>query len=275
MADYSNILAKLKKYAFLSGKNILDYYGKDCEIMDKGNDSPLTKADLASNKILMEGLGKFGFPILSEEGKDDKARLNAKYAWIVDPLDGTKDFMQKTNEFTVMAALVKRRENDQYRPVLGLIYQPVAAISYYAISGQGAWMGKNGCTPRGIEVSPETDWEKITMLTSRNHSTELEKKIAEKLKIKNIKACGSSLKACLIAEGRGHVNFNAAPFTWEWDVCAADLIVHEAGGKFSDINGDKIFYNKKNPRNKQGYIASNKAVHKEIVLNIKKFNNNN
>ncbi|MCK5207743.1 MAG: hypothetical protein KAQ79_06980, partial [Cyclobacteriaceae bacterium] len=103
----------------------------------------------------------------------------------------------------------------------------------------------------------------------RNHTTDLEWEVAKKLSIPKIITYGSSLKACLIAEQAGQVNFNAAPYTWEWDVCASDIIVHEAGGKFTDSKGKLFDYNKKNPRNKCGYAATNGIIHNEIIKNIK------
>ena len=121
---------------------------------------------------------------------------------------------------------------------------------------------------RRLNVSSESQWKNVTMLTSRNHTTDTEKSVSRKLGITKIKTFGSSLKACLIANGDGHVNFNPAPYTWEWDVCASDIIIHEAGGKFTDSKGELFNYNKKNARNKHGYVATNSVIHKEIINSI-------
>lgn len=108
------------------------------------------------------------------------------------------------------------------------------------------------------------------MLTSRNHSSDLELAVAKKLNTIKTKTYGSSLKACLIADKQGDFNFNPAPFTWEWDVCASDIIIHEAGGKFTDTKGEIFNYNKKDPRNNYGYVASNGNIHDELINNIEK-----
>ena len=139
---------------------------------------------------------------------------------------------------------------------------------YCAIKGGGAWTRHDEHEPRQLQVSQENKWHNMIMLTSRNHTTDIEWEITKKLGIPKIITYGSSLKACLIAEQEGHVNLNTAPKTWEWDVCASDIIVHEAGGKFTDSKGKLFNYNKKDPRNKHGYVATNKIIHDEIIKAI-------
>ncbi len=188
--------------------------------------------------------------------------------WIVDPLDGTKHFIQETGEFTIMIALVEKQADDSYRPVLGVIYQPVTDAVYYALKNEGAWLKQKDDLGR-LEVVLNNK-EDIVMLTSRNHSSDLETAVAKKLNISKIKTYGSSLKACLIADKKGHINFNPAPYTWEWDVCASDIIIHEAGGIFTDTRGELINYNKKDPRNNNGYVASSGVAHQDVINSIKK-----
>lgn len=268
--DIDKILGQVLVITAKAGQTVLSFYGQDLNIKDKGNDSPVTVADLESNKILVSGLREFGYPILSEEGVDDKDRFGAELVWIIDPLDGTKDFIQKTGEFTIMVGLVEKQADKTYRPILGVIYRPVMKTIYYAIKGGGAWARYDEHGPRQLQVSAETEWHNMVMLTSRNHSTDLEQKLAKKLGIPKITTFGSSLKACLIAEQEGHVNLNTTPKTFEWDVCASDIIVHEAGGKFTDSKGKLFNYNKKDPRNQHGYAATNGIIHDEIIENIKK-----
>jgi len=252
-----------------AGTKVLSFYGKNYEVKNKENNSPLTEADLASNEILMTGLKQFGYPILSEEDDSDKSRFESERVWIIDPLDGTKDFIQETGEFTIMLALVEKQD-DKYRPALGMIYQPVVDNLYYAIQNKGAFVINKEKKISKLQVSNKNINDEVIMLTSRSHSTDLEKKVAEELNIKKIKTFGSSLKACLIAEEKGEVNFNPAPFTWEWDVCASDIIICEAGGELTDIFGKKMKYNKKNTKNLNGYLASNGIIHKDILREIKK-----
>ncbi|MCK5211931.1 3'(2'),5'-bisphosphate nucleotidase CysQ [Candidatus Parcubacteria bacterium] len=267
--DIDKILEQVLNIITKAGQTVLSYYGQNLNIKDKGNDSPVTVADLESNKVLVSGLREFGWPILSEEGVDDKKRFGAELVWIIDPLDGTKDFIQETGEFTIMIGLVEKQANNTYRPILGVIYRPTAKTIYYAIKGGGVWAKQGEHKPRLLKVAPVSKWQDIIMLTSRNHTTDLEKRLAKKLGIPKILTYGSSLKACLIADKKGHINLNTTPKTFEWDVCASDIIVHEAGGKFTDSKGKLFNYNKKDPRNQRGYAATNGIIHDEIIENIK------
>lgn len=262
LEDVLNIVAR-------AGKTVLSYYGTDLNIKDKGNDSPVTQADLESNKVLVGELRKFGWPILSEEGVDDADRFGAELVWIIDPLDGTKDFIQETGEFTIMVGLVERQMDNTYRPILGIIYRPVTETYYCAIEGGGAWVRQNKDESRQLHVSPEKEWHNMVMYTSRNHTTDLEWDVVKKLGISKVETFGSSLKACLVSEGGGHVNFNPSPYTWEWDVCASDIIIHEAGGGFTDTKGKLFNYNKKDARNNLGYVATSGIIHDEIIGKIK------
>lgn len=287
MENIDKILVEILNIISQAGEKVLSYYGKKIEVKNKGNDSPVTIADIESNKILISSLSKYGWPILSEEGegvpqgydklqskrgcpgtKDNPDRLEADLVWIIDPLDGTKDFIQETGEFTIMLSLVKKNKDGNYRPILGIIYRPVNNTFYYAIEKKGAWIKEGNNTVRKLLVSREKEWRNITMFTSRNHTTDLEWQVVKKLGISKVETYGSSLKACLISAGDAELNFNPAPFTWEWDVCPSDLLIHEAGGKFTDTKGELFNYNKKDPKNHFGYLATNGLIHKDILKEI-------
>jgi 3'(2'), 5'-bisphosphate nucleotidase len=265
--DLLQIAIKVSKKA---GQTILDFYGKEYKLKYKKDNSPLTSADLASNKIIISILRKTQIPILSEEDEDKKntQRFGSDYVWIVDPLDGTKDFINQTGEFTVMIALVEKQKNKKYRPILGIIYKPLDDDLYYALENKSAWLKHGIEKTQQIKVSQKTKNDFLTMLTSRSHSTDLEKEIAIKFNVKKTIAKGSSLKACFVAEGEGEFNFNPSSKTQEWDVCASDIIIHEAGGKFTDTKGNLINYNKKNTANKNGYLVSNGLIHDDIIFEI-------
>lgn len=269
MKNLENLLAETIELAKEAGAKTLTFYGKEYKIDEKADDSPVTQADIASNELLLEGLKQYGYPILSEEGAPEKDRLNSEVVWIIDPLDGTRDFIDETGEFTVMAALVRKEAGGKFRPLLGVIYRPVSDSLYFATKGGGAYAVHGGLDAKKLKVSDEAERHNMVMLTSRNHTTELEWQVANKLKIPKVITYGSSLKACLIAEREGQVNFNPSKHTWEWDVCASDIIVHEAGGKFSDINGELFSYNKKDPRNNNGYLATNGLIHDRVLEAIK------
>ena len=264
MQENKEILNKTISIIKKAGKTVLNYYNKDYKIKNKALDSPVTIADLESEKIILSGLKEFGYGILSEESDDDKERLKMKRAWIVDPLDGTKDFINKTGEFTIMIGLVENK-----KPILGLVYKPVDDILYYAIKGEGAHRVKNKKSKK-LKVSKRKSFNEIKMITSRFHLSPDIKKIANDLGIKHSVSCGSAgLKIGYIAEQKADLNINTSSHTYEWDLCAADIVLSEAGGKLTDIKGNKFIYNKDNPRNEHGYVASNRIIHQKIIERIK------
>ena len=255
-------LKQIKTIAILSGKAIIDIYNSsNYSTQKKSDNSPLTEADLASNKIIVEEIKKY-FPehgILSEEIKDNKERLEKESVWIIDPLDGTKEFISRNGEFTVNIALVYKG-----RPVLGVIYVPVKQELYYAIKGEGAFFEKNGKKQR-INVSDKT--KKLNLVKSRSHASEKLQKIIDKNDFGDIKTAGSSLKGCLVAKAEADVYYRLGPIN-EWDICAMDIIVNEAGGKMTDLKGSKILYNKKDTLIR-GFLVSNNKIHDKLLQKVK------
>ena len=264
-SESKEILADVIKIVKKAGKTVLSFYDTDYAIKDKGKENPVTQADLESEHIILRGLSGYGYGVLSEETSDDKKRVNMERAWVIDPMDGTKDFIDKTGEFTIMVGLVEKGE-----PILGVIYQPVEHIVYYAWKNNGAYKKFKKDKPLKLKVSKEKDYGSVTMFSSRFHRSKEEDKLAKKLGIGKITTCGSSLKVCRIAEGIGDLNFNPSNKTWEYDICASDIILREAGGVLTDSKGMAYKYNKDNPRNENGYVASNGVMHDEIIKEIKK-----
>lgn len=267
MESLDHCLDKAVYLAKQAGDAALFYYHKEYEVTDKGKDDPVTEADHASNKVIVEGLKEqFDHGILSEETEDDHSRRNNKRVWIVDPLDGTKDFIDKTGDFSIMIGLAEEGES-----VLGVVYKPDDGSLYYAIQGRGAFKKIGSGAPERIHVSSRNKFEDMVLLTSRFHASNTVTKAARELGIENTLTRGSAgLKLCSIAEGKADVNINPSNKTWEWDVCAADVILSEAGGKLTDVFENKITYNKEDPRNKQGYIGSNDWRHYEIIEEVRK-----
>ena len=260
-------LDQTKKVIKKAGDKVMDYYSEDLDpdTHYKDEDSPVTKADLASEKEILEGLQDFGYGILSEETDQENDRLNKEKVWVIDPLDGTKDFLQQTGEFTIMIGLVKNGES-----VLGAVYQPAKDILYFATKGDGAYKQIGDQDPVQVFVSSEQESQNMSMLVSRNHLRKPEQQAAEKLGIGRLQPCGSAgLKISKVAEGRNEVYINSSDKTGEWDICAADIILSEAGGKITDLNGNKIKYNKKNTINENGFVVSNGELHDDIIENIK------
>jgi len=253
------------KAAVKAGSAVIKIYYKDFSVERKADDQPVCAADLASNRLINKTLKPLGYPILSEESFDDLIRLKSKKVWIVDPLDGTSDFVNKKGEFTIMIGLVEAG-----RPVLGVVYSPAEKILYYAAEGEGAFEKKGGKTAR-LSVSNKKELAQAKIYISRYHFGEAEKKFLKLSKPKKLVACGSSKKLCLIAAGRGEASFNLSDKTKEWDVCAAAVILSEAGGRLTDKNGANLKYNKKQPRNLAGYVAGNFPIHEKIIAKLKRF----
>ncbi len=239
----------LQEIAVRAGKAILEIYEQPFEIETKADKSPLTAADKASNDIIIAGLEKHyaSIPIISEENKqlDYDTRKNWEYCWMVDPLDGTKEFIKKNGEFTVNIALIHKNES-----VLGVVYVPVKDTLYYAIKGQGAFKISNGGSPEKIHAKAAKAGEIVRIFASRSHLNADTQAFIDQCKEKfadvELVAAGSSLKFCLLAEGIAHIYPRFAP-TMEWDTAAAHIVATESGASVTiPENGEALNYNKEN-----------------------------
>ncbi len=215
-----------------AGDAILEIYKKDFEIYTKQDESPLTEADQAANKIILDQLTASypEIPYISEEVKQQayEERKDWEYCWLIDPLDGTKEFIKKNGEFTVNIALIHNGV-----PVLGVVHVPVQNKTYYAEKGKGAFVIENNGAPREIENRKHyTELDDIVVVASRSHLSQEVVDFVDALKAKgkNVEflSSGSSLKFCLVAEGKAHVYPRLAP-TMEWDTAAAHAVCLEAG----------------------------------------------
>jgi len=250
--------------AMKAGKEIMNVYESDFSSQIKDDNSPITEADLKSNKIIKEILSKTGIDILSEEDKDNIERLGKKRIWIVDPLDGTTDFIKKTGEFTVMIALVEDK-----KPILGIIYWPTKNILFAAEKGCGAWKFSNNLWER-IHVSKVSELKKCRAIGSRQHLSDKEKEFLKKLEIANFSSVGSSLKVAKISSDSADVYLTTTNKMKEWDTCASYCIVTEAGGKMTDILGNDLSYNNQTLNHENGILVTNSLVHDRIVEELKK-----
>lgn len=229
------------------------YESNDFLIQTKLDNSPVTKADLIANKIIIRELSKISdYPIITEESpvKYD-IRKNWNKFWLVDPLDGTKDFIEKNGEFTINIALI-----DKNKSVLGVVYIPVTGDVYFAEQKKGAF--KNG-----IKIFNSSKRNKLIAADSNFHSTEFTTDFFEKFNIKDIQKYGSSIKVCKLAEGLIDV-YPRLNDTKEWDTAASHIIANEAGCKLIDVNTKKeMIYNKKDLKN-NFFIASRNDLKFEI-----------
>lgn len=245
--------------AQLAQQAILKVYAQPIHADIKSDDSPVTEADRLADKIIQETLS-IAFPedaFLTEESVDNPIRLTTQGVWIIDPVDGTKDFIQKNGEFTTNIAYVVNHE-----VVLGLIFIPVWNEYYYAIQGQGAYHVRAGQTNR-IHVNDKLN--ELTVLVSRNHFNDEEKAVIQKhqKRITHQASYGSSIKACKIAEGVAELSYRLSSGTKEWDTAASQIIVEEAGGLFIKPDGTRYQYNREQVKNLEGYLIVNR---KENIL---------
>jgi len=243
---------------------ILDIYQKDYNTFTKTDDSPVTDADLKSNKKINEILSDTKHSILSEEDVDDQSRLSKDMIWIVDPLDGTSDFIDKTGEFTVMIALIQNK-----KPILGVIAWPTEKILFVAQKNCGAFRYSNDKWDK-ISVTKIENLSECRTIGSRHHLSDKEKKFIKKLGIKDFTSIGSSLKVGKISSGEAEAYITTTNKMKEWDTAASYCIITEAGGKMTDMSGNQITYNNKNVYHQNGILVTNGLIHDKIVKEFKK-----
>ena len=240
--DLAKAVAEIARAA---GAAILEVYEKeeDFQIEKKKDESPLTIADRTANEIICKGLEALAvkYPIISEENKlvAYEVRKAYKRYWLVDPLDGTKEFIKRNGEFTVNIALV-----DQEKSALGVVYAPVMDEMYWGIAGEGAWMEKEG-TIKTLKAANFTLKDSgLKVVCSRSHLNEATQAFIDRLNEPEKVATGSSLKFLIMAKANAHVYPRLGP-TMEWDTAAAQIILEEAGGKvISEETGEQLRYNK-------------------------------
>lgn len=245
--DIISLIEEVKQIAIEAGLKIMEVYDDvdNFDVESKNDNSPLTRADKEANKIICDRLENLTqkLPIISEENKliDYDQRKDYEYLWMVDPLDGTKEFIKRNGEFTVNIALIH-----QGRSIAGVVYTPVLEELHYAIKGEGAYKEKSGNKTKLNCASYNPKDKNLTIVCSRSHLNEGTQAFIddynEPLKVSK----GSSLKFLIIAEGKAHAYPRLAP-TMEWDTAAAQIIVEESGGTIIQAGStDPVMYNKEN-----------------------------
>lgn len=241
-ATLAGLIVPVANLARQAGARILQIYQTDFAVERKDDDSPLTKADLASHGLLTQGLHRLTpeLAILSEESGavPFATRRGWRCYWLVDPLDGTKEFVKRNGEFTVNVALVS-----EHRPVLGVVYAPVLDTMYWGAVGSGAYKqtADGHCGPIHVRPLPSGP---VTVAGSRSHGREALAQYLERLGPHRIQTMGSSLKLCLVAEGEADLYPRLGP-TSEWDTAAAQAVVEAAGGHVTDTAMQPLRYNTK------------------------------
>lgn len=250
-----------------AGEKILEFYALDVVAEEKlGVDSfsePVTIADRTASAMIVAELALV-FPedaVLSEEEVDDPAaRLERERTWIIDPLDGTKGFINKDGDFAVQIGLADKGE-----AVAGAVYLPYHDILYYAVTGQGAFAIENGET-RKLSVSQKTEFTAMVLAMSRNHASRRMRDVIDAFGLRHAEQYGSvGLKVGLIARQVCDIYIHLSPRTKFWDTCAPQVIVEEAGGKLTDLFGGRITYNHADVQNHNGILATNGIAHEKAV----------
>lgn len=231
----------VKKISITAGQEILKIYETDFEIERKEDKSPVTEADKAAHHIICDGLNncETRFPILSEESAITpfEERKTWQTYWLVDPLDGTREFIKRNGDFTVNIALIHNKQ-----PIIGVVYVPVTDIIYYGIAGIGAF--KITKESESTIQTQGTNKTTMTIAGSRSHSNEKQQAFIQNFPDAEILAVGSSLKFCLVAEGKADI-YPRFGLTSEWDTAAAQCVVEQAGGKVVTHDMKPLQYNTK------------------------------
>ncbi len=252
-----NIL-KLLNTAIDAGKEIQKVYKKSFHVDIKDDDSPITEADIKSNNLILNRLKSYSpdVPILSEESLVEwQERKTWNSYWLIDPLDGTKEFIKKNDEFTVNIALIKNNS-----PIFGIIYAPAKSLLYYALKNNGAYKliteSNIESTKDFIKINLVKDNGNLTkVIGSRTHSNrDFYNWVNNNCNNFELIQIGSSLKFCYLAESKANIYPRLGP-TSEWDIAAGHIILEEAGGSIKDLNENKLLYNTKESVINPNFIA--------------------
>ena len=246
------LLEEIREICEAAGEAIMAVYAGGFTVELKADRSPVTAADRAADAVIAAGLAQLrpALPVLSEETAPTPwaERQRWQCYWLVDPLDGTKEFVKKNGEFTVNVALI-----DDHRPVLGVVYAPALGVEYAGILGTGAWRRRAGESAEPVRVSNGRA-DPLMVMGSRSHPGPGLAAYLERLGPHELKPMGSSLKVCLVADGQADIYPRLGP-TSEWDTGAAQAILESAGGGMIDLAGQPLRYNTKDRLTNPHFLA--------------------
>ena len=255
-----------------AGRKVLEYYALEIIAEEKlGVDNfaePVTVADRASSRIIVDGISA-AFPddfVLSEEEADTpKERVGARRVWITDPIDGTWGFIKKDGDFAVQIGLAIDGE-----PVIGVVYLPAHGLLYFGSKGGGSFVAKDDDTPLALSVSSNSDFAKMNLAVSRNHRSPKISRIVRELGLRREIQRGSvGLKVGLVAEAVCDLYIHLSPRTKFWDTCGPQVILEEAGGRLTDLFGERIRYDIADVQNHGGIVAANGAAHADVIKKLR------
>lgn len=254
----SPLLHDVVEIAKRAGKAIMAVYEQGIEVQHKADNSPLTQADMAAHHIIEDGLSQLTpkLPVLSEESASIPFATRREWGryWLVDPLDGTREFIKRNGEFTVNIALI-----DNHQPVLGVVFAPALDLLFYGAKGEGAYRQLHDHTPEPMRTR-DFDPTRVAVVGSRSHAGDELMRFLDRMGPHMLISMGSSLKICLVAEGRADL-YPRLGLTSEWDTAAAQCVLEQAGGQLVGMNGAAFRYNLKDSLLNPHFFAIGSASH--------------
>lgn len=267
--NYSHEIRIAVDVAREAGAAILEFYRGPLEVAqkyDRDDREPVTKADLIANQLIVERL-RAEFPndgILAEESEDTTERLGRTRVWMIDPLDGTTGFIAGNGDFAVQIGLAVNGKS-----ILGVVYQPLTGILYHALQGEGAWVERPKQPVQRAVTSTHTDVHSMRLAASRSHRSPRMDQVVKAFGVKEEVRRGSvGIKIGLIIEQQCDFYIHLSPRTKQWDTCAPEVILTEAGGKLTDLFGRPLLYNVPEVQNRNGLVASNGPAHDRIIKTL-------
>lgn len=262
---YRRELEVAERAARAAGEILLSVFRTQFDVERKSGDEPVTEADRMANHSIVESIASQfpGDSILAEESEDNFQRLIADRVWMVDPMDGTNEFIDGKDEFAVMIGLC---ENG--RPVVGVVYQPHTDLLYYASKNGGAYLIERSAT-RPLKVSGEQIAARATIAVSRSHRSRKIDAVKAELGIEREVQSGSvGLKVGLVVRQMCDLYVHTSGKSKQWDTCAPEVILTEAGGRMTTTKGEAIAYNTRDVFNRDGIVASNGVLHERVIAAI-------
>ena len=263
---YEHELQITCELARAAGAAILEHYEGPIKVEQKNYDDdvePVTQADRIANELIVTGLKRV-FPndgILAEESVDTKRRLQKSRVWMVDPLDGTNGFIDGNGDFAVQIGLA-----EEGQCVVGVVYQPLTGVLYRAVRDAGTWLERPQFAPERVHVSGKNILSDMRLAASRSHRSPRMNKVVARFGFREEVQRGSvGIKIGLLVEKQCDVYIHLSSRTKQWDMCAPEVILTEAGGRITDLFGYPLNYNVPDVQNRNGLVASNGAAHDQII----------
>lgn len=270
-SNYQREIEVATELARAAGAILLAHYNSPFLVEQKINalqeTEEVTAADREANELIVSRLSE-EFPddgILAEESTDTADRLQKDRVWLIDPMDGTKNFIQRDGDFAVQIGLAVTGES-----VVGVVYQPVRDVLYRAARSHGSWIEVKDRAATLMRVSNESDPGNMVLASSRSHRSPRMERVVDSIGFKKEMRRGSvGVKVGLIAEQQADIYLHLSPSTKQWDTCAPEIILIEAGGRLTDLFGQPLRYNGVRIDNRNGIVATNGAAHELVLENLK------